>query len=72
MGWRPTDDHDDPRGVQPSPLPPTLWARLTLLLLAAACGGAAVHAGLTAWPLPQFLAGLRRAGRRGRQSAASP
>jgi two-component system nitrogen regulation sensor histidine kinase NtrY len=61
MGWRPTDGHDDPRGVQPSPLPPTLWARLTLLLLAAACGGAAVHAGLTAWPLPQFLAGLRRA-----------
>ena len=59
MGWRPTDGVEGT--VQPSPLPPTLWARLALLLLAAALAGVAVQAGLTEWPLPQALAALRGA-----------
>jgi len=39
--------------------PGSLEGRLTLLLLAATLVGALVHAGITRWPLPQFLAWLR-------------
>jgi nitrogen fixation/metabolism regulation signal transduction histidine kinase len=39
----------------------SLQTRLTLLLIAAAVLGVAVHAGLTAWPLPGALAAMRRA-----------
>ncbi len=36
----------------------TLRARLSLLLLAAGVAGALIYAGVTQWPLPQFLAWL--------------
>jgi nitrogen fixation/metabolism regulation signal transduction histidine kinase len=39
----------------------SLQTRLTLLLIAAALIGVAVHAGLTAWPLPGWLAAMRKA-----------
>ncbi len=42
-------------------MPETLRARLVLLLAAAALSGVAVHAALTAWPLPQVLAWMRAA-----------
>lgn len=40
---------------EPSPDVQSLTSRLTLLLLAAVLLAAAVHAGLTLWPLPQLL-----------------
>jgi len=42
-------------------MPLSLRARLALLLAAATIAGTLLHAGLTAWPLPQLLAWLRAA-----------
>ena len=40
-------------------MPSTLRARMVLLMTLAALSGVAVHAAITAWPLPQTLAWLR-------------
>src|SRR5436309_869837 len=42
-------------------MPASLRVRFGLALAAAALAGVVVHAGLTAWPLPQALAWLRTA-----------
>ena len=40
-------------------MPSTLRARMVLLMALAALSGVVVHAAITAWPLPQVLAGMR-------------
>jgi two-component system, NtrC family, nitrogen regulation sensor histidine kinase NtrY len=42
-------------------MPASLRSRLLLLMALAALSGVALHAAITAWPLPQALAGLRAA-----------